>query len=160
VNVDSSEVAQEKLLSVFGAKRALKSPVKANQLTQFVEMIASVRYRDQPAPVTERPVQLTYCLIDVGNVVEHPRGDRCIERSILERKCLDVGLLRGDAFVRCESNHRQRKVTLAATIVAARVSRIVKAKSPKPQPTSRICCGSISRSELRAMSSAWGPVVG
>ncbi|MEA2508244.1 MAG: hypothetical protein QOG21_326 [Actinomycetota bacterium] len=45
VNLDSSEVAQEKLLSVFGAKRALESRA-ANQLTQFVEMIASVRYRD------------------------------------------------------------------------------------------------------------------
>jgi hypothetical protein len=37
VNLDSSEVTQEKLLSVLGAKRALESPAKSNQLTQFVE---------------------------------------------------------------------------------------------------------------------------
>jgi hypothetical protein len=110
VNLDSSKVAQEKLLSVFGAERTLESPGKANQLTQFTKMIASVRYRDQPARVTERSMQLTYCQIDVRNVVQHPRGDRSIEGSVLERKCLDVGLLRGDAFVRCESNHRRRKV--------------------------------------------------
>jgi hypothetical protein len=46
VNLDSSEVAQEKQLSVFGTKRALVSPAKPHQLTQLVEMIAGVRYRD------------------------------------------------------------------------------------------------------------------
>ena len=66
--------------------------------------------RDQTAASAQHPRELRNASIQIRHVVEHPRGDRDVELTILERQVLNVGDARIDTALACEGDHVRRQV--------------------------------------------------
>ena len=55
-----------------------------------MQALGRVRHRHEPAAGTKHPRQLGEATVEVGDVVEHPGGERAVERRVLEWKVLHV----------------------------------------------------------------------
>ncbi len=96
---------REQLLAVVAAERALGLRAIRAQLAQLMQMIEVVRHRDEVTAGPEHPRELAERSIDVGHVVEHPRGHGAVEGRIGERQSLDVSELCVDAPIAGQLDH-------------------------------------------------------
>ena len=84
------ELPSEHFLAVLASEGVVRLRRLADEGPELGEVPGAVRDGDQPAARTKHAVELRDRPVDVGNVVEHPGGDGCVEAPILERKLLDV----------------------------------------------------------------------
>jgi hypothetical protein len=79
----------ERLVGVLGGEAELAPQVR-DELAQTVPVVVAVRDGDETAARPKHPGELADAQLDVGHVVEHPGGDRAVERLVLERQLLHV----------------------------------------------------------------------
>ena len=101
--LDVGEVPAQARFAILGAERALA--VNADQRLQLLAVPLRVRDCDEPASAAKYAGDLRQSPLEVGNVVEHPRGDDAVEGLVLERQILHVTDAGVDAASACQLDH-------------------------------------------------------
>jgi hypothetical protein len=97
--------------ALLGAEREISEGVReAREAQHLVEVVARVRRRDEAPARAQHTRQLAEGAVEIGHVVEHPRGDRNVERPVLEGQLPNVPDLRVDAACTRELDHALRLV--------------------------------------------------
>ena len=94
---------------VLAAERQVP-PLEADQVEHLREVGRVVRDGNEPPAVAHDPRQLAQGHVEIGHVVQHPRGHRDVERAILERQLLDVADPGVDSAATRELDHALRPV--------------------------------------------------
>ncbi len=84
-------MARESAFSTFGAEPARRGAALADELPELAEVSLAARGSDQPAVGTKDPAQLAERLLEVLDVVEHPRRNSAIEDPVVKRQILRIG---------------------------------------------------------------------